>query len=91
MKIFKTAFQYSEIKFIFIIILSAYLLERFLMNHKLETLSIVYKKLDLLKPDKNQKLLKDVAELTGKTVLKIRIRRIDYKKKTAVLDIYCND
>jgi len=91
MKIFKTAFQYSEIKFIFIIILSAYLLERFLMNHKSETLSIVYEKLELLKPDKKQKLLKDVTELTGKSVLKIRIRRIDYKKKTAVLDIYCND
>jgi hypothetical protein len=61
------------------------------MNHKSETLSIVYEKLDLLKPDKKQKLLKDVAELTGKSVLKVRIRRIDYKRKTAVLDIYCND
>jgi len=74
-----------------IIILSAYLLERFLLNHKSETLSIVYEKLELLKPDKKEKLLKDVATLTGKTVLKIRIRRIDYKRKTALLDIYCND
>ena len=41
----------------------------------------------MLKPDKKQKLLRDVSDLTGKDVLKINIRRINYKRKTALLDI----
>jgi hypothetical protein len=71
-----------------IIISSAYLLERFIIRNKSETFSIVYDKLDMLKPDKKQKLLRDVSELTGKDVLKISIRRINYKRKTALLDIH---
>jgi hypothetical protein len=70
-----------------IIIVSAYLLEEFLVRNQSETHSIIYEKIELLKPDKQEKLLKDVSTLTGKEIQKIRIRRIDYKKKEALLDI----
>jgi hypothetical protein len=70
-----------------IIIISAYLLERFQLKNKTEIISITYENLELLKPDKKQKLLKDVALLTGKEVVRIRIRRIDYREKIAVLDV----
>jgi len=70
-----------------IIISSAFLLEQFLIKTRSQTHSIIYENIDLLKPDKEQKLLKDVSALTGKEIMKIRIRRIDYKKKEALLDI----
>ena len=74
-----------------IIIFAAYILELFLLRNKSETLSIIYEKLGLLKPDKKDKLLEDISLLTGKEILKVKIRRIDYKRKTALLDIYYKD
>jgi hypothetical protein len=74
-----------------IIILSAYLLELFLLKHKSITLSIVYENIENLRPEKKNKLLKDVCELTGKEVYRVKILKIDYKKKKALLDIYCRD
>ncbi len=74
-----------------IIIATAYILEEFLVKNKSETHSIIYENLNLLKPDKKEKLLKDIASLTGKVILRIKIRRIDYKRKVALLDIYYKD
>lgn len=74
-----------------LIILSAWLLELFVVSHKSETTTITYENLDLLRPEKKQKLLKDVSELTGKEVLKVKIRKIDYQKKVALLDIFCKN
>jgi hypothetical protein len=71
-----------------IIIVAAIILEEFLAKYRSETHSIVYEKLGLLKPDKKDKLLEDISLLTGEKILKIKIRRIDYKRKTALLDIY---
>jgi hypothetical protein len=73
----------------FVILITAYILEQFLLRHKSETLSIVYENLELLRPEKKLKLLKDVSALTGKEVLKVKIRKIDYKRKTAILDLVC--
>ncbi len=74
-----------------IIVLSAYLLERYLQSYKLETYSIIYEKLDMLKPDKKDKLLKDISDRTGENVVKVKINRINYKRKTALLDIYYHE
>jgi hypothetical protein len=74
-----------------IIVLSAYLLERYLQRYRLETYSIIYEKLDMLKPDKKDKLLKDISERTGENVVKVKINRINYKRKTALLDIYYHE
>jgi apolipoprotein N-acyltransferase len=74
-----------------IIIFSAYILEMFLLKHNSETHSIVYENIELLRPEKKQKLLKDVSALTGHEIMKVRIRRIDYQKKIAVLDISYKD
>jgi hypothetical protein len=71
-----------------IIVLAAYLLEEYSLKYKTESHRIIYEKLDLLKPEKNEKLLKDISELTGKEILKVKIGRINYKRKTARLDIY---
>jgi hypothetical protein len=71
-----------------IIIGSAYLLEEFLVKNSSESHSIVYRNLEMLRSNKKQKLLKDLSELTGKDVIKVKIRRVDYRAETALLDIY---
>jgi hypothetical protein len=74
-----------------IIIISAIILEEFIAKNKSDTHCIVYENLELLKPDKYQRLLKDISVLTGKEILRVKIRRIDYKREVALLDIYFRD
>jgi hypothetical protein len=71
-----------------IIVLSAYLLERYSLKYKSESHRIIYEKLDLLKPEKKERLLKDISALTGKEIIKVKICRVNYKRKTALLDIF---
>jgi hypothetical protein len=71
-----------------LVITSAIILEEFLVKNMSETYSIIYENLDLLKSDKEHKLFKDISARTGKVILKIRIRRIDYKRGVALLDIF---
>ena len=71
-----------------IIIISAFILEEYLSKNKSETHSIIYENLEMLKPDNEQDLLKDISERTGKDIIKIKICRINFKKKFAVLDIF---
>jgi hypothetical protein len=71
-----------------IIIVSTYLLEEFLAKNSSETYSIVYRNLELLRTNKKQRLLKDISELTGKDVIKVKVRRVDYRSEVALLDIY---
>lgn len=74
-----------------LIVLSAYLLEEYSLKYKTETHLIVYEKLDLLLPEKKSKLLKDISEITGKEVFKVKIVRVDYKRKIARLEISYRD
>jgi hypothetical protein len=71
-----------------LIIISVILLEEFLLKHSYESYSIIYENLELLNSDKKQKLLKDISEITGKDILKVKVRRVNYQRKTALLDIY---
>ena len=74
--------------FILLIIISAYILEEYLCRNKTGTHSIIYENLEMLKPNNEKDLLKDISERTGKDILKIKICRINFKKKFAVLDIF---
>jgi hypothetical protein len=74
-----------------IIVLTAYLIEEYTAKYHFERLSIIYDKLDLLKPEKKEKFLKDVSERTGREILRVKIRRINYKRKRAFLDVYFKD
>ena len=73
------------------IIISAFILEEFLVRNKFDSHSIIYDNLELLKPDKKQKLLKDISARTGKQILKFKIRRIDFRREVALLDIFYKD
>ena len=74
-----------------IIITSAWLLEEFLLKNSSESYSIVYRNIDLLRTNKKQRLMKDISELTGKEVIKVKVRRVDYRSQTALLDIFYKD
>ena len=71
-----------------IIIISAFVLEKILCINMFMKHSIVYDKLDLLRPENQNKLIKDVSARTGRTILRISVQKIDYKKDVAELDIY---
>jgi signal transduction histidine kinase len=71
-----------------IIIVSAYILEQYLLKNKSDKHSIIYENLKMLKPENRQDLIRDVSERTGQHIIKIKIRRINFKEKFAVLDIF---
>jgi len=72
-----------------IIIASAFILEYFLTKKdKYRTHPIIYDNLEMLKPHNKKELIASVAEMTGLEVKKVRIRRVNYKEKIAVLDIF---
>ena len=71
-----------------IIVLSAYILEVYSVKYRTERQSIIYDKLDLLKPGKKEKFLDDISERTGRKILKVKIRKINFKRNRAFLDIY---
>ncbi len=55
---------------------------------KYSTHPIIYDNLEMLKPQNKEELIKNVAEISGLDVKKVRIKKVDYKEKTAILDIY---
>lgn len=74
-----------------VIIISAIVLEEFALKNNTTTYSIIYEDLELLKSAKKPKILKELSTLSGKEILKFRIRRINYKNKAALLDITYKD
>ena len=74
-----------------IIVISAIILEEFTLRNNTVTYSIIFEDLELLKTAKKQKILKEISELTGKEILRFKIRRIDYRDKVAIVDIFYRD
>ena len=74
-----------------IIVIAAIILEEFLIKHSTVTHSIVYENVEFLRTAKKQKLIKEISELVGKEVLRVKIRMIDYKNKVATIDISYKD
>jgi hypothetical protein len=72
----------------FIILLSVFLLERFLCVNMFLKHTIIYENLIFLRPDNRKMLLDDLSARTGLNIFKIRIQKIDYKKEIAELDIF---
>jgi len=86
-----------------IIILSAFILEILLVRktrktkktkkaskEKFSTHPIVYDNMEMLKPQNKEELIKNIAEITGLDVKKVKIKKVDYKNKVAIIDIFYN-
>lgn len=71
-----------------IIILAAVSLEIFLRKNYFETVHIVYDKPGLLHPEHHEELLKELSSLTGLTIEKVKIRKVDTGKGNVELDGY---
>jgi hypothetical protein len=84
-----------------IIIISAFILEILLVRRiqktkkvkkpkieKLSTHPIVYDNMEMLKPQNKEELIKNIIEISGLEVKKVRIKKVDYKNKVAILDIF---
>jgi len=84
-----------------IIILSAFILEILLVRktrktkktkkaskEKFSTHPIVYDNMEMLKPQNKEELIKNIAEITGLDVKKVKIKKVDYKNKVAIIDIF---
>ncbi len=71
------------------IIGSAFILESLLTRKKkYSTHPIIYDNLEMLKSQNKEALIANVAEMTGLDVKKVEIQSVNYKERTAVLDIY---
>lgn len=74
-----------------VIVGAVFLLEEFLRGNSFNKHSIIYDDLELLKPGNKNKLLKDVSSRLGQEILRVKIRRIDFKREVAELDVFFRD
>lgn len=71
-----------------IILVSVYILEKYLQRKSMLSHTLVYNKTDLLKPGSRQELLQDIASQTGYKIEKIVIRKVDITKGNAEIEIF---
>lgn len=74
-----------------LIIIAALTLEEFTKRNQLKSHRIIYENIDLLKPERRKELLDDLSLLTGKKIISVKLSEVDYKKKSAELDVYFRD
>jgi hypothetical protein len=80
----------SEVLFTnFVIITITFCLEKiWLQKHELSK-TIIYEKIDLIKPEKNQELIDDLQERTGiKNISRVEIGKIDFLKDTCTINMF---
>lgn len=70
-----------------LIVICVIILEEFTLRNNTITHNIVYEDLELLKTARKQRILKELSALTGKEIIRYKIRDIDYKKKVACMEI----
>jgi hypothetical protein len=75
----------------FVIIVITFLMEKiWLQKHELSS-TVLYEKIDLIKPEKRPELMKDLQSRTGiKKINRIEIGKIDFLRDTCTLQIYYN-
>ena len=74
-----------------VIIISAIMLEEFTLKNNTYRHTIIYNDIELLKSAKKQRIIKEISTLTGKDIISVKIRKIDYIKKEAFIDISYKD
>jgi hypothetical protein len=71
------------------IILITFGLEKIWLQKRESTKTIIYEKIDLIKPENYQELMNDLKERTGiKKIKRIEIGKIDFLKDTCTLQIF---
>ena len=71
-----------------VVVAVTYLLERkFLLKHESKR-EINYEKVDLIRPEKREELIRDLEERTGLPINRVEIGRVDYLRDSARVYIY---
>ncbi|MDB9990105.1 DUF4956 domain-containing protein [Flavobacteriales bacterium] len=73
-----------------LITLITYLIDRLWFQSIEETKSIIYEKIDLVKPENKEEMIKDLKDRTGLPIHEVKIEKIDFLKDTASITIYYN-
>ncbi len=71
-----------------ILVLITWSAQDFLVRHKMIRKTIVYKNIELLKPDRYEELLEDLSSMSGFPVEKAQVGRVDYVKRSARVRIW---
>ncbi len=81
--------SYAELLFTnFVIIAASWMLERvFLLEHE-ATKTIIYEKIDLIKPEKYNLLVNDLEKRTGLKINRVDVGEINFLRDTAIVKIY---
>tara|TARA_B100000780_G_C20904217_1_gene359894 strand:+ start:58 stop:459 length:402 start_codon:yes stop_codon:yes gene_type:complete len=73
-----------------LITLITYLIDRLWFQTIEETKSIIYEKIDLIKPENKEEMIKDLKDRTGLPIHEVKIEKIDFLKDTASITIFYN-
>ena len=73
-----------------LITLITYLIDRLWFQTIEERKNIVYEKIELIKPENKQELIKDLKERTGLPIHEVKVDKIDFLRDTAAVTIYYN-
>ena len=71
-----------------IITIITYLIDRVWFSTIEQTKSILYEKIDLIKPENEQALIEDLKVRTGLDVISVKIEKVDFLRDTAQITIY---
>jgi len=73
-----------------LITLITYLIDRLWFQSIEENKSIIYEKIDLIKPEKKEDMIQDLRDRTGLPIHEVKVDKIDFLKDIANITIYYN-
>ena len=68
-----------------------YGLEKVWLKRHESTMRVMYEKIELIKPENHELLLKDLRERTGLNIHRYHIRRIDFLRDVARIDVFYHE
>ena len=81
--------SYLELVFVNLaLFFAAFILERALPNNRMDNQTLVYDKLELLKPENESALLEDLSQRTGLPVQRVEVKKYDFVKQSGIISIY---
>ena len=71
-----------------IITIITYLIDRVWFSTVELTKTILYEKIELIKPENEQELIEDLKQRTGLQIVAVKIDKVDFLRDTAQIKIY---
>ena len=71
-----------------IITIITYLIDRVWFSTIEQTKTILYEKIELIKPENEQELIEDLKQRTGLQIVAVKVDKVDFLRDTAQITIY---